>query len=114
LAVDGEATDRERLVVASERLVDRGALRVDVQVVAAKGGRSVEIGQGRREPMEMASCSRARHEGPGVAGHLAGQFVRQGRGPLGVGNAAQHVSPQGDQLDQFGLLADGELFACRS
>ena len=82
--------------------------------VASQGGRGVEVGQGRCEPVEDTAHPGARHEGPGVTRHLAGELVRQRCGPLGVGNAAQHVAPQRDQLDQLGALADGDPFLRRS
>jgi hypothetical protein len=94
MTVNGQPADRERLVVASERLIDRGALRIEVGAVAPQGGGGVEVGQGRPEPVKDAPHPGARREGPGVARHLADEVVGQRRGPLGVGNAAQHVAPQ--------------------
>jgi hypothetical protein len=47
----------------------------------------------------------ARHEGPCVARNLVHELVRHRRGPLGVGNAAQHVPPQRDQVHQLGAPA---------
>ena len=108
LTVNGRSTDHERLLVVSERLIDRGAFRIDVDPVAPEEGRGVEVCQGRHEPVEDAAHPGARQEGPGVARRLPDELVRQRCGPLGIGDAAQDVAAQRDQLDQLGALADGE------
>ena len=46
MTVNGPLADSECLVIASQRLIDRGALRFDGGVVASQGGRDVEVGQG--------------------------------------------------------------------
>ena len=109
MTVSAQPTDGERLVVASERLIDRGALRVEIHAVAPHGGRGVEVRQRRREPVEDAPHPGARHERSGVVRCLPDELVRHRRGPLGVGNPAQHLAPQRDQLDELDALADGEL-----
>jgi hypothetical protein len=52
IGVRGQSTDRERLVVAPERLVDGGALRIELDAVAPQDGRGLEVRQSRREPVE--------------------------------------------------------------
>jgi hypothetical protein len=94
MTVNGQLADRECLVVASQRLIDRGALRIEGGAVASQAGRGVEVGQGRREPVKDAAHPGARREGPGVTRHLTDELVGQRRGPFGIGNAAQHVAPQ--------------------
>jgi len=93
MIVNGQSADRQRLVVAAERLIDRGALRIDVDSVTSESFRGVEVGQGRLEPVEGTPHPGARQKGPGVARHLNDELVGQRRGALGVGNAAQHVAP---------------------
>jgi hypothetical protein len=114
MCVNGQSTDRERVLVAFERLRDRGALRIEVGAVAPQGGRGVEVREGGREPVEDAPHPDARQEGTGLARHLVDELVRERRGPLGVRDATQHVAPQGDQLDQLGALPDGEPSLRRS
>jgi len=46
MTVNGQLADRECLVVASQRLIDRCALRIEGGAVASQGGRVVEVGQG--------------------------------------------------------------------
>ena len=105
----GLSTDRERLVVASERLIDRGPLRVQGHAIGPQRGRGVEVGQGRREPVEDGRHPGARDEGPGLARRLADELLRERRRPLGVGNPAQHVPAQGDQLHELGAIAYCQL-----
>jgi hypothetical protein len=102
------------LATGPGRLKDRGALRVQLEVLAPQRGRGVEIGQGRLEPVEDPPHPGARHEGPGVGRHPVDELVGQRRGPLRIGSAAQHLAPQGDPLDQLAALADGEPFFRRS
>ena len=114
VTVQRQSTDRERLVVASERLIDRGALRIEVDAVALQCRGAVEVRESRAEAVKDAAHPRARHEGAGVVRGLADQLVRHRRSPLGVGDAPEHMASQGDQLDEFGALADDETSLRRS
>ena len=97
--------DRQRLVISPERLEDRRALRLRFGTGQAESLGDVEVGQRLLEAMQAGACPRTRQKRQAVGGEIARKLLCQVGGAFVVGNAAEDLSAEHEQVDQLGPRA---------
>ena len=104
------------LGVAPDRLEDRRPLRVQRGPVRAASPRGVEVGERLGEAVEGGPRPGPGQPGRAVVRRVAHQLLGQLRGALVVGDPAQHLPAQQEQVDQEGRVrppSDGRRLPAR-
>ena len=95
--------DGEGLVVASDRLEDRGAFGVHVGGIGFELQGVIEVTQRIGEAVERGARPGAREEGYAVGRAIARELFGPRFSSFVVGDATQEVSTQKQQVNEFGL-----------
>jgi hypothetical protein len=98
----------EGLVVSSNRLEDCGLLDTYNRRISSEPLRPLKVGQGVGKAMECGPRPSAGEEGHAVSRGIASELLGALFSPLVIGNATQDVPPQGNQVNELGLIADSE------
>ena len=95
--------DCEGLVVASDRLEDRGAFGVHVGGIGSEPQGVIEVTQRIGEAVERGARPGAREEGYAVGRAIARELFGPRFSPFVVGDATQDVPTQNHQVNELGL-----------
>ena len=103
---DGGISDRESIVVASDRLEDASALTVNLGPRDSEALSLIKVAQRFREAMKRASGPGPREEDHPLGRRIVHELLRQFFGLLSVLDAAEQVSAESNQCNAGSLAAD--------